>query len=31
MQHGAQAAITGACKEPEKVLHWIDYIYSDEG
>lgn len=28
---GAQAAITGACKEPEKVLHWIDYIYSDEG
>lgn len=28
---GAQAVLTGACKEPEKVLSWIDYIYSDEG
>lgn len=28
---GAKAAITGACKEPEKVLHWMDYIYSEEG
>ncbi len=28
---GASAAITGACEEPEKVLHWFDYIYSPEG
>lgn len=28
---GAKAAITGNCAEPEKVLSWMDYIYSDEG
>ena len=28
---GAQACITGACDEPEKVAAWMDYIFSDEG
>lgn len=28
---GAQAAVTGACAEPEKVMHWMDYIFGDEG
>lgn len=28
---GAKAAVTGSCAEPEKVLSWMDYIFSDEG
>ena len=24
-------AITSACKEPEKMLQWIDYLYTEEG
>lgn len=28
---GASLAITTACKNPEKLVEWIDYWYSDEG
>ena len=24
-------AVTSACKDPEKVLQWVDYLYSEEG
>ena len=24
-------AVTSACKEPEKMLQWVDYLYSEEG
>lgn len=24
-------AITSACKEPEKLLQWVDYLYTEEG
>lgn len=24
-------AITSACKEPEKLIKWVDYLYSEEG
>lgn len=24
-------AVTSACKEPEKMLQWVDYFYSEEG
>lgn len=24
-------AVTSACKEPEKMLQWVDFLYSDEG
>lgn len=28
---GASAAVTTRSSEPEKILHWMDYFYSDEG
>ena len=24
-------AITGACKEPERIMDWVNYLYTDEG